>query len=258
MDTLQLPASTSVKIIAHRGASDRAPENTLAAVRLAGKIGASGVEVDVRLTRDGRLAVLHDADTRRVAPTQYRRRVSRCTLDELQTVEVGSWKNPGYAGEKIPALDEVLAALGPTQEIFIEVKSREIAGVLAELDKHLAPPTPKGFPAVRAVVMSFNGHLVRTIKARRPEWRVLLLLNRKPFARTVARIRAEVRAGRLDGIGQNRRWLLAARDYASLREIGAILSVWTVDDPMEAKAWRERGFDYLTSNVPERMQRKDE
>jgi len=245
-----------VKIIAHRGASSRAPENTVAAVRLAVTLGADGVEVDVRLTRDGRLAVLHDADTHRVAPKLRRRRVSKSTLAELQAFDVGSWKGSAFAGEKIPELDDVLAALGPAQEIFIEAKSRKIAGMLAALDQLLAPPASKGFPTARAVVMSFNGRLVRTIKKQRPQWRVLLLLNRKPFARTVGHIIADVRAGRMDGIGQNRRWVLAPRDYASLCEIGAILSVWTVDDPVEAKAWRERGFDYLTSNVPEMM--KDE
>jgi glycerophosphoryl diester phosphodiesterase len=239
-----------VKIIAHRGASARAPENTLAAVRLAVALKADGVEVDVRLTRDGKLAVLHDADTRRVAPGQQRRHASTSTLTELQMLDVGAWKHPQFAGEYVPELREVVEVVGKKQEIFIEVKSRGYKGVLAELDKVLAPPARGGFPAQRAVVMSFNGALVRKIKKARPGWRVLLLLHGQPTPRRLRRIMEEIRAKAFDGIGQSRRWALADEDYAELRAAGAMLSVWTVDKAAEVKIWKRRKFHYLTTNRP--------
>ena len=243
-----------MKIIAHRGASAVAPENTLAAVRLAATLGAAGVEVDVRLTRDRQLAVLHDTDTRRVAPDQPVYSAKRRRLKELQTLDVGSWKDPKFAHERVPALGEVLAALGPEQEIFIELKSREYDEILAKLNRLLDPKAPTGFPAARVVLMSFDGTLVRKIKKARPGWRVLLLLKHKPTTHLYGQILSSVRAKFFDGIGQNRTWALADEQYAELRAGGAILSVWTVDDPREVPAWAKRGFNYLTSNNPEKMQ----
>jgi glycerophosphoryl diester phosphodiesterase len=238
-----------VKIISHRGASARAPENTLAAVRLALASGASGVEVDVRLTRDRRLVLLHDPDTRRVAPGRPRLRVASSTLAQLQALDVGSWKDPKFSGERIPALADVIALLGPTHEILLELKSPEFHAILSKLDKLLTPPAPRGLPAQRVVVMSFHGALVRKIKKARPSWRVLLLLNHQPSARAIRRLLSEIRAHSLDGLGQNHAWVLADLDYAAFRAAGAILSVWTVNDPAEARLWRIRGFDYLTSDI---------
>jgi len=242
-----------LKIIAHRGASARAPENTLAAVRLAAELGADGVEIDVRLTRDSQLAVIHDTDTRRVAPNQAVFTAKRRRLSELQSLDVGSWKDPKYSRERVPALKEVLDVLGPTQEIFIELKSREYDEILAKLDRLLTPQTPAGFPAERVVLMSFDGTLVRKFKKVRPSWRVLLLLKSKPSTHLLGQIQSAVKAKYLDGIGQNRTWALAKEEYDALLEVGGILSVWTVDDPKDAVRWKERGFQYLTSNVPEKM-----
>jgi len=108
-------------IIAHRGASDSAPENTLAAVRGAWAEGADTLEVDVHLTRDGRLAVIHDPDTQRT--TGIPRVVAETTLAELQQLDAGRWKDARFAGEQIPALDDVLAIIPPAKRVFIELKS---------------------------------------------------------------------------------------------------------------------------------------
>jgi glycerophosphoryl diester phosphodiesterase len=245
-----------MKIIAHRGASARAPENTLAAVRLAVELDADGVEVDVRVTRDGQLAVLHDTDTRRVAPGAPVHTVKRNYLRELQTLDIGSWMDPRFAGERIPALGDVLSVLAPEQEIFIEAKSREADAVLAGLSKVLAPSANPGFPAARVVIMSFETVLVRKIKKLRPSWRTLLLLNHKPTTHLFGQILSAIRAKQLDGIGQNRTWTLTPEQYASLLAAGAILSVWTVNNPVEAQAWRDRGFHYLTTDIPDLLKAK--
>ncbi len=237
-----------MKIIAHRGSSARAPENTLAAFRLALASGSAGIEVDVRLTRDRRLAALHDPDTRRVAPGQPCLRPASCTFAQLQSIEVGSWKDPKFSGERIPSLNEVVALLPADREIFIELKSDEFRGLLAQLDKLLAPPARQGLPATRVVVMSFHHALACKIKKVRPSWRVLLLLNDQPSPRTLSRLLSEIRSKSLDGLGQNHAWVLPDADYAALRAVGAILSVWTVNDPAEARLWRLRGFHYLTSD----------
>ena len=95
-------------IYAHRGASAYAPENTMAAFYEAEKRGADGIELDVQMTKDGVLVVLHDED---VARTSNGRGLAReMTLSQLRELDFGSWFGPAWAGEKIPTLWQVLAA----------------------------------------------------------------------------------------------------------------------------------------------------
>src|SRR3954454_10841881 len=91
-----------VEIIGHRGASFDAPENTVASFRLGYEQKADACELDVYLTKDGRIVVIHDKDTRRTAGVD--RPVVQQTLDELKKLDAGKWKGDRFAGEKIPTL----------------------------------------------------------------------------------------------------------------------------------------------------------
>ncbi len=106
--------------LAHRGASRIAPENTLRAFRLALELGADGFELDVHLSRDGIPVVLHDADLRRT--TDGSGRVWEKTVAELKALDAGAWKDPRFAGERIPTLDEVFEAFGDQVLYNIELK----------------------------------------------------------------------------------------------------------------------------------------
>ena len=92
-----------VEIIAHRGASHLAPENTLASVELAWKRGADAVEIDIWLTKDGRIVAIHDEDTERTTGRKWV--IADHTLAELRRLDAGSWKDESYAGEPIPILE---------------------------------------------------------------------------------------------------------------------------------------------------------
>src|SRR6516165_6861811 len=97
--SLPIPAAAAgprVEIVGHRGASHDAPENTLAAVRLAWEQGADAAEFDVRLTRDHRVVAIHDTDTGRTAGGANRV-VAESTLAELRSIDVGRWKGETYA-----------------------------------------------------------------------------------------------------------------------------------------------------------------
>ena len=113
-------STPAVEIVAHRGASHDAPENTLAAVKLAWERDADGVEVDVYLTKDGRIAVLHDKTTKRT--TGVDRPVAEMTLSELHELDAGSWQDPRWKGERIPSLEEVLDLVPPGKKMYVEVK----------------------------------------------------------------------------------------------------------------------------------------
>src|SRR5688500_3485899 len=117
-------------IIGHRGASAYAPENTIAAIKMALDVGADGVEFDVRLAKDGVPVVFHDPDLKRVAGR--RSFVSDLTSAELGRTDVGSWFDrtfPGrspesYAEQTVPSLEQMLRLLeGCCDAIYVELKS---------------------------------------------------------------------------------------------------------------------------------------
>ena len=93
-------------IIAHRGASGYAPENTIAAIEKAITLGAHMVELDIHQTKDGIPVALHDSSLWRTA--ELRRNVGSLTLQELKRLEVGSWFSPQFQDQRIPTLEEVL------------------------------------------------------------------------------------------------------------------------------------------------------
>ena len=108
-------------IIAHRGDQSNAPENTLPAFQRAYESGADGVELDVRLTRDGQLVVFHDRGLKRIG--KRRGLVTNTTLEEMRELDVGAWFGPEYRGERPPTLDEVFELLPADFLINVEMKA---------------------------------------------------------------------------------------------------------------------------------------
>ena len=133
---------TRPRVVAHRGASEDAPENTLPAFRRAWELGVECVELDVHVTRDGHVVVMHDATTKRIGGRD--RKIADQTLAELRELDVGGWKSPAFRGEKIPTLGEVLDTIPAGRTLFVEIKSGPetipaIAKTIRERD-----PRPRG------------------------------------------------------------------------------------------------------------------
>ena len=128
-DVFKKIKSDAPLIFAHRGASSDAPENTMAAFRLAKKYRTDGIELDLHLSADGHLVVIHDYTLSRTARTSAGRKlkseteVSDLTLAQLKQYDVGVWFSKKYAGEKIPTLCEVMDAVGPDILLDIEIKA---------------------------------------------------------------------------------------------------------------------------------------
>ena len=106
---------------AHRGASYEAPANTLAAFLLACELGADGIELDVHLSSDGEVVVIHDFDVE--ATTDGQGRVRDKTLAELKALDAGGWFDPTFAGQRIPTLQEVIDAIGHHLLLNVELKT---------------------------------------------------------------------------------------------------------------------------------------
>ncbi len=237
-----------VKIIAHRGASFDAPENTLAAVNLAWRQRADAVEVDVHLSRDGRLAVIHDDNTRRTAGLN--RKVVRQTMAELSALDAGRWKDNGRFREKIPALDEVLTGLPPGRRLFIEIKCR--GDIASELVRVLAQSSCR--PA-QIVLISFSMPVVASLKRTFPQIEACWLVELKRHWRTrrfpdAGMLIEKINDAGLDGLDLKANKAVTAAFAKKIHEAGLKLYVWTVDSPSEAKKLAEAGVDGITTNRP--------
>jgi glycerophosphoryl diester phosphodiesterase len=108
-------------IIAHRGESFDAPENTLAAINLAWERGAEAVEIDIQFSKDRELVVIHDTDTKRLAGID--KKVVDQTLEELKKLDVGVWKDIQFKDERVPTISEVLDTIKNGKRLIIEMKS---------------------------------------------------------------------------------------------------------------------------------------
>src|SRR4051812_6064313 len=110
------------EFVAHRGESHDAPENTLASYKLAWERGDDAAETDIHLTKDGKLIVSHDPDTGRLSAGKTKLVIKEHTADDLRKLDMGSFKGPSFADQKLPLLDELLAIIPPGKRLFIEVK----------------------------------------------------------------------------------------------------------------------------------------
>ena len=241
-----------VEIIAHRGASAEAPENTLAAFRL-GWQQADACELDIHLTKDGQLVVLHDADTRRTAGVD--KPVAQQTLEELKALDAGSWKGPKFAGERIPTLQEVLDLLPEKKRLFIEIKCG--AEALPELKRTL-----DAFPekTARLAIIGFSHDTMVQAKRLLPKIPVFWLSGSKPDARTgkapdLDDLIARCKSGGLDGLDLDKGFPIDAGFVAKVRGAGLKLVTWTVNDPEIARKEAAAGVDGITTDRPEELRR---
>ena len=234
-------------LIAHRGASWQAPENTLAAFRLAWRQGADGVEADFRLTRDGRLVCLHDATTARTAEVDLE--VVRADLAELQLLDAGRWKGSRWQGERIPTLEELLEELPAGKKFFIELKGGE--EMVASLGKVLAGT---GVQRDQLRLLTFDSDLVPVLKAKLPGLKICL--NVAPPRLSAGRVRVQGLILQLleqcgaDGLSSRAAPLLDAPFVNGLQGNGKEVHVWTVDSVPAAHRYRTLGVDGIMTNRP--------
>lgn len=146
-----------VEVTAHRAGAFRGPENTLAALRVAAADGADWAEIDVQLTADGHLVVVHDDDLLRVAGSPLR--VAGSTLEQLREVDLGAPSGPEFAGERIATLEEFLALAGGLRiGLNVELKAKDDAGAVALAGRTVAAIREAGATGrARVCGQSFKG-----------------------------------------------------------------------------------------------------
>lgn len=223
---------------AHRGASGKAPENTLAALRLAVEHGADMAEIDVRLTADQQLVLMHDATLERT--TDGSGILIDHTLRELQRLDAGSWFDAAFAGEPIPSLTDALKVVGGRLSLNIELKPTGSGRILAAA---VAATVTDADRAETDVITSFDHAAIDWLGRHHPRLRCGYILSRVEPADLEASV--DVLSVKQDGIDEN----LVTR----LHEAGKQVHAWTVNDEDRMRDLIALGVDAIITNHPDRL-----
>jgi len=243
----------AVEIIAHRGASAAAPENTVAAEQLAWTMDSDCVEVDVHLTLDDRVVVIHDGTTKRTAGVNLE--VRQATAEALRALDVGSFKGEKYRGEKIPFLEEIVEAVPPGKNLYIEIKcGPEVLPWVREI-------IDRSGKRSQMVIIGFNLETMaqsKKLMPDRPTYWLRGTVKDKETGRMVPHDPEWIHLAkerRLDGL--NVHFGGVTQDFCeAVRASGLGMYVWTVDDPAEAKRLHGLDVDGITTNKPDLLRRE--
>ena len=220
-----------MKIIGHRGAASLAPENTISSIKKAIEVGVDGLEFDIRLTKDRRVVLCHDAELGRVSGDL--RDVSQLNWDELKKIIL-------RGDEHVPLLEDVLKIVGTTP-VIIEIKDKQMVRLLLEvLDR---------FPHLKVTVASFKHDEIALLKQLRPHLPAYIASQASPFE-----IMQKARIIGADGVDISF-WLLNPFTYWFARHLNLDLMVYTVDHlwlGLYMRVFYPKVL--LTTNVPQKMQ----
>lgn len=276
------PAKGAIGVIAHRGASAYAPENTLAAFEKAIEQQADWFELDCTLSRDGQLIVIHDDKLDRT--TNGQGQVADKTLAELKQLDAGSWYSQSFAGEPLPTLDEALELAQGRVGVYIEIKdtgtARATAAAMLEAaaggsqmshklrvqwKKLIASSSARNLELTRkviaaiharhmekqVVVQSFCPDVCFTLRDEAPKLRTEFLAGYDP--KKPERKEQFLQLARLiEPAGCNLAWDgLTAQDLQELRGMKQTVAVWTVDDPAQMRTLAEWGVTAIITNRPD-------
>ena len=235
-------------VIAHRGFSGIAPENTLPAMRLAIDSGADMVEFDVRTTKDNQLVVIHDATVERTTNgTGY---VSRYTLQELQALDAGTWFSQAFSGTQVPSLKEVLQLCNGSVYMNIEVKTDEQSTVVLDRLVNTVSEHVLGMNLSRSVVISsYNLHIIQRLRERNSDVVTALLSNQEHL------VEHEILTARKAGASALHVPIrLATKQLIDrAREQNLITAVHTVNELPDMRRITAMGFDGILTDYPDRL-----
>ncbi len=232
--------------IAHRGASFLAPENTVASAKLGWELGADAVEIDIYLSKDNKVMVIHDSNTKRVSNDEQNLIVAETSSSALRKVDVGSWKGEEYKGEKIPYLSEILEIIPEGKKLVIEIKCGP--EVLPAAKKCIK----KSGKQNQIIFIAFGWETMLKTKAEFPDNKCYWLSSQKEGLKEKMEVAAQKG---LSGVNLNY-GIIDKEVVANAKELGLEVLAWTVDDPIKAQELTDMGVTAITTNRPKWL--KDE
>lgn len=242
-------------IIAHRGESYLAPENSLAAINLAWRSCADAIEVDIRLTKDNQVVVFHDANTKRISG-KYKK-IKNSDLEGLKKLDIGAFKSEKYIGERIPTLMEVLETVPSDKKILIEIKSScKIIPYLKEVIQS------SSLQANQIEIISFNLNTLIEVRKEIPQLSVFWILAldyywiRKWFKPSVKKIIKKAIKYNIRGLDLWSGNMLDNDTIKKIRAAGLKIYTWTVNNPEKARNLVNMNVDGITTDRAKWMRDK--
>ena len=233
------PEGRKPMIIAHRGSSNSAPENTLAALSVAIDEIVDGVEIDVRMTKDGEIVLMHDSTLQRTAGINAH--VSELTYSEIADIDVGSWFSPSYQEEKIPTLMEALELCKGEMILMIEVKG----GQYDEYDiaQKIVSDVEEMGMSQDVIVASFNKDVLKEVKELNGSIVTCLILR---FAY------GNINEMEYVDMFSMESYFVYKGIFKNIKNSGKSLAVWTVNDRRQMASLRDVGIDQVVTDHPVR------
>ena len=233
-------------VVAHRGASFDAPENTLPAFKLAWAQGADAIEGDFLLTKDGHIVCIHDRTTKRFCDQDLV--VANSTLKQLKALDVGSWKNEKYEGARIPTISEVFATVPEGKKIFVEVK----CGV------EIIPPLvmkikESNLGCEQIILICFKAEVVKSFKEILPYHKAFWLSGFKKDKKgawnpSIESVLATIKSCTADGLDSQHS--IPNEFSKAVLDAGYEWHAWTINDVPTAKRLINRGIYSITTDRP--------
>lgn len=250
VEKLSSPLGNLPLVIAHRGASSDAPENTLASFQMAFEQGVTAIEGDFRVTKDGQIVCIHDSNGRRTLGKNVG--IAKSTLAELKTLSAGKWKGKKWIEERIPTLEEVLGIMPSGSQLFLEVKcGPEIIEPLAEAIHELK------ITSDQLVLISYNKEVLKLFKEQFPHFFAYLIVKFEKELYLIGRYKPDIQTVindlqrlRLDGLDSKAQGLVDEAMVRKLKDAGYPLYVWTVNDDEKANKFIALGVDGIATDRP--------
>jgi glycerophosphoryl diester phosphodiesterase len=222
-------------LLAHRGASGYAPENTLGALKKAVELGAKAMEIDVQLTKDGKAVVIHDYFLDRL--TDKTGFIKDLTLAEIKEARVKNRFSEEYNDEQVPTLEEFLAAL--PKDVFLNVEVKAMALDKREIEDEIIKILRANYPMENIAISSFNHPLLKRVNDKYPDVKIGMLLGNAlydlpQYIKDTGIKLFSINYGR-DNIDP--------ADVKAFKEQGYKIFVYTVNDIPQANMFREMGVD---------------
>lgn len=245
MTIIALPGPTRDEVQAHRGASGIAPENTIAAFRAAAEQGAKWVELDVALSADGELIVIHDDSVDRTSSGTGN--LGALTAAEITALDGGSWFDARFADERIPTLDQAIAALGEFGlNINVEIKQHKHHRSIDQLVTAVHAAISKRPAHMQIMISSFDPECLKAIHKLAPNLELAMLWGRVPdnWEEVLAAIPATTIHAHFKGLS------IGLLEQTSAK--GIKVRAWTSNDPVELVSFWGAGLTGVITDNPER------
>jgi glycerophosphoryl diester phosphodiesterase len=246
------PGAHAITLVGHRGGAGLAAENTMAAYRAGIAAGAQAIELDVHLTKDGALAVMHDPNV--ATTTDGSGTIASLTLAEIKKLNAAARSTTTKDPQEVPTLDQPLALAAASKvDVYIEIKVPP-TGRYPGIEAKVVQAVKQAGMAGHVLVISFDLPTLQAMKAADASLPTGWLMQRSTVP-AEAKASAQALAGLakksgVDNLGISRDYL-SAEIVQAAHEQGLTVGVWTVDDPVEMRQFASWGVDAITSNRPD-------